>query len=277
MAELAHHAFEGDAYQPQGQTYFDDGREIELLHFIFGHPHLEQMRGNPDKVLEAIDEYGVTEKYLMNIGKYKSKTVVDLILKEKPAVMVELGGYVGYSAIAFGAAFRKAGGKQYFSLEMNPEFGAVISMLVELAGLSNTVKVVVGESSHSLMRLHQEGTLSHIDLLFLDHYKPAYTPDLKLCEELGLVGPGSVYAADNVIKPGNPPYLEYVRSSVASKWSVIAKSKEDKPRGRPDLVYQSKLVEGWEPSGVPDALEITKCVGVDSACASRSYRSELVT
>ncbi|MGG6496026.1 UNVERIFIED_CONTAM: hypothetical protein NY603_24215, partial [Bacteroidetes bacterium 56_B9] len=56
-----------------------------------------------------------------------------------------------------------------------------------------------------------------IDLMFLDHYKPAYTTDLKLCEELKLVTPGSVLAADNVIKPGNPPYLEYVRSSVKEK------------------------------------------------------------
>lgn len=164
---------------------------------MYGHPRLEELRGNPQKVLDAIDEYGRTKKYLMNIGEYKSKTVVELIQKEKPQVMLELGGYVGYSAIAFGAAVREAGGKRYFSLEKSPEFGAVISMLVELAGLGDVVKVVVGSSSDSLRRLHQTGQLRHIDLLFLDHYKPLYTEDLKLCEELELVGPGSVYAADN--------------------------------------------------------------------------------
>ncbi|KAK7750273.1 hypothetical protein SLS62_007790 [Diatrype stigma] len=183
---------------------FNDGREIALLHFIYNHPKLEQMRGNPQRVLEAIDEYGRTQKYLMNIGKYKSKTVVDLIKREKPKVMVELGGYVGYSAIAFAAALREVDGKRYYSLEMNPEFGAVISMLVDLAGLRDLVTVVIGASSDSLRRLRKSGELSRIDLLFLDHYKPAYTADLKLCEELGLVGPGSVYAADNgrIIYPG---------------------------------------------------------------------------
>lgn len=133
----------------------------------------------------------------MNIGEYKSKTVINLIKNEKPRVMVELGGYVGYSAVAFGAALRDAGGKRYYSLEKNPEFAAVISMLVDLAGLGDIVKVVVGSSSSSLERLYGEGALKHIDLLFLDHYKPAYTADLKLCEELGLVSVGSVYAADN--------------------------------------------------------------------------------
>jgi catechol O-methyltransferase len=124
---------------------------------------------------------------------------------------------VGYSCILFGDAVRKAGGQRYFSLERNPEFAAVISSLVDLAGLSDVVKVIVGSSDESIARLHSAGALNHIDLMFLDHYKPAYTTDLKLCEELKLVTPGSVLAADNVIKPGNPPYLEYVRSTVEEK------------------------------------------------------------
>lgn len=130
---------------------------------------------------------------------------------------VELGGYVGYSAILFGSAVRKAGGSKYFCLERNPEFGAVIASLVHLAGLSDVVQVEIGSSDASLARLHSSGTLKKVDMMFLDHYKPAYTTDLKLCEELGLVGEGTVLAADNVIKPGNPPYLEYVRSSVQEK------------------------------------------------------------
>ncbi|CAJ2511433.1 Uu.00g070580.m01.CDS01 [Anthostomella pinea] len=251
MGDSAQENFQGQAYQPQEEVFFDDGRETELLHFVTNHDKIDQIRGNPQKVLDAIDEFGRTQKYLMNIGEYKSKTVVDLIKKEKPEVMVELGGYVGYSAIAFAAAQRAAGGKQYFSLEKNPEFGGVIEKLVVLAGLSDIVKVVVGPSSDSIRHLFTQGKLQQIDLLFLDHYKPAYTADLKLCEELGLVGPGSVYAADNVIKPGNPPYLEYVRSTVDQKREQYRKPTEEGPKGNPNLVYESKLVKGWEPSGVP--------------------------
>ncbi|KAI1208034.1 S-adenosyl-L-methionine-dependent methyltransferase [Annulohypoxylon truncatum] len=264
MAGAKDNLFGGTAYQPQGEAYFDDGREIELLHFMYAHPHLNDMRGNPQKVLDAIDEYGKTRKYLMNIGEYKSKTVIDLIREEKPKVIVELGGYVGYSAIAFGAALKNIGGNRYYSLEMNPEFAAVISMLVDLAGLSDIVKVVVGPSSDSLKRLFKEGTLNHIDLLFLDHYKPAYTPDLKTCEELGLVSKGSIYAADNVIKPGNPVYLQYVRSTVQEKRQNYLRIDSSSPRGNPDLIYDSQLIEGWEPSGVPDAIEITRCIGIEA-------------
>jgi len=114
-------------------------------------------------------------------------------------------------------------------------------------------------------------------MMFLDHYKPAYTTDLKLCEELKLVTPGSVMAADNVITPGNPPYLEYVRSSVEEKRNVAQQANGDSgkadsrfadktagqyakrqgeetlnmSKGNPNLVYKSELVHSFEPTGVP--------------------------
>lgn len=160
---------------------------------------------------------------------------------------------------------------------MNPEFAAVIASLVDLAGLSDIVKVVVGSSDASIARLHDEGLIEHIDLMFLDHYKPAYTTDLKLCEELKLVTPGTVLAADNVIKPGNPPYLEYVRSSVQDKKKKAQETGNDSKtngsgipdktvrqyekrygemkfntsKGNPNLIYESKLVNSFEPTGVP--------------------------
>lgn len=258
-------------------SQFDDGREIELLHFVYGKANIDEIRGSPQNVLAAVDDFARTQKYLMNVGEDKGKIVTDLIAKVKPQVMVELGGYVGYSCILFGDAVRKAGGKRYFSLERNPEFAAVIASLVDLAGLSDVVKVIVGSSDVSIKRLNSSGELQHIDLMFLDHYKPAYTTDLKLCEELKLVTPGSVLAADNVIKPGNPPYLEYVRSTVEEKKAAIrigatengvdmrfadriskqyvkreGEAKLDSERiGNPKLVYESKLINSFEPTGVP--------------------------
>ena len=171
---------------------------------------------------------------------------------------------------------RQAGGQRYYSLERNPEFAAVIMSLVDLAGLSDIVKVIVGSSADSIKRLHASGALTQIDLMFLDHYKPAYTSDLQLCEHLKLVTPGTILAADNVIKPGNPPYLEYVRSSVSNKqrlyesgktngvetasfgdrWKDQYKTREGEEnlstevKGNPNLIYESKLVNSFEPTGV---------------------------
>lgn len=211
----------------------------------------------------------------MNVGDDKGRIVANLIAEVKPQVMVELGGYVGYSALLFGDAVRRAGGQRYYSLERNPEFAAVIMCLVELAGLSDVVRVVVGSSAESIQRLYDSQVIRRIDLMFLDHYKPAYTSDLKLCEQLGLIQPGAVLAADNVIKPGNPPYLEYVRSSVEEKERRCTDAEEgdvakfpdnyknqykkregeeklnSSIRGNPKLIYESKLVNSFEPTGVP--------------------------
>ena len=268
-----------DSYQVLTHDFvqFDDGREIALLHFIYAHPKIDEIRGSPREVLKVIDEFGRNQKYLMNVGDDKGKIVTNLIAERKPKVMVELGGYVGYSCIMFADAVRKAGGRSYFCLERNPEFAAVIAAIVDLAGLSDIVKVVVGSSADSIKRLHASGEVQHIDVMFLDHYKPAYTTDLKLCEHLKLITPGSVLAADNVIKPGNPPYLKYVRSTVPEKLKQYEsdgqaaddtsgfgnrtreqyKDREGEEKlstevkGNPSLIYESQLVNSFEPTGVP--------------------------
>ncbi|KAK6579467.1 hypothetical protein PZA11_008062 [Diplocarpon coronariae] len=270
------------AYAPQGEVFFDDGREEELVRFVTSQP---ERRGSPTEVLRAIDEFARTQKYLMNVGEHKGRIVTDLIQRTRPTVMVELGGYCGYSTILFAAAVRAAGGQRYFCLERSPQFARNIEELVAFAGLADVVRVVVGASSASLRALHRDGQLARIDLMFLDHYKPAYTSDLKLCESLGLVAAGTTLAADNVVAPGNPPYLRYVRSSVQEKRHALARGGEpdtqDFPgrsatqygdvealstevEGNPNLIYRSQLIDSWEPSGVPDAVEVTVCVGEES-------------
>lgn len=76
------------AYAPQEEVFFDDGREIELLHYIYNRSDLDQLRGNPSKILQAIDEYGRSRRYLMNVGEDKGKIVAELIAEVKPKTMV---------------------------------------------------------------------------------------------------------------------------------------------------------------------------------------------
>ncbi|KAK2786512.1 hypothetical protein FQN52_007818 [Onygenales sp. PD_12] len=263
--------------RPTTKIYYNDGREIELLHYVYSLPNLEEIRGSPSKVLEAIDEFGRTKRFMINVGTAKGAIVTDLIAKVKPETMVELGGYVGYSAILFGDAVRRAGGRKYYSLETNPEFVAIQSMLLELAGLRDFVEIIIGPSSVSLRKLWSSGSINRIDLLFLDHDKPAYTADLKLCEQLGMVTMGSVIAADNMITPGNPAYLRYVRSSVAEKWKAVADTSssdnddlKDNLYGNPNLIYESVFVDSFEPSGEPDAVGITRCVGIEEEAEGRN-------
>ena len=86
------------AYAAQEEIFFDDGREVELLHFVYGQPNIDEIRGNPTKVLKAIDDFGRTKKYLMNVGEDKGKIVSDLIAEVEPQTMVALPNPVRASA-----------------------------------------------------------------------------------------------------------------------------------------------------------------------------------
>ena len=138
----------------------------------------------------------------------------------------------------------------------------MIMALVDLAGLRDMVRVMVGKADASIRRLASSKTIDHIGLLFLDHVKALYIADLKLCEQLGFIRPKSVLAADNMIKPGNPLYVEYVRSTVPEKRARLKGHKNDADRpdrgldGNPNLVYESKMVNGPEPTGVPVSFQV---------------------
>jgi catechol O-methyltransferase len=222
---------------------------MKLLHFIYGQSNIDDIRGHPRKVLDLIDEFE-NEYHMMTVGVPKGKIVKDLINEVKPKTMIELGCYVGYSAILFGDAVRQNGGERYLSLELNPEWAAIANMLIELAGLRDFVRVIVGRSDTSLDKLFKSGEVKQIELMFIDHYKPAYTTDLKLCEHLGMIQPGSVLAADNVLYPGNPPYLEYVRSTVQQKLEAAKNgpAKGYNTRGMRDRTVQSFMPEDDVPA-----------------------------
>jgi catechol O-methyltransferase len=196
----------------------------------------------------------------MNVGAHKGRIITDLIATERPSSILEIGGYIGYSAIMFGAAVKRNTGvvvaPRYVSLEMNPAFASVSRALIELAGLSDVVEVLQGPSRASMKRLADGSSAEKKkwDMLFLDHSKISYLNDLKLAEELGIVAPTSIVIADDMKRPGNPMYSEYVRADPATKQAaympfVGCLSDGNISLGNPGLVYQTELLEGLEPTG----------------------------
>lgn len=105
--------------------------------------------------------------------------------------------------------------------------------------------------------------------------------------------------ADNVVKPGNPAYLSWVRANPEQKrQSLLTKRPEAQPPitpnpqseeewlngfrngpiaetrwipeeaegvqadGDPNLIYTSEMLDGWDPyTGEKDACEVSVCVG----------------
>lgn len=222
-----------------------DGREVDLLHYIYSRPDIKQLRGHPKRVLAAIDDYCQKFNPLINVGPTKGPFITNLIAQRKPSVMIELGGYIGYSAILFGAAVRENGGKRFLSLENNPEMAAVANQLVELAGLRDTVQILVGSSSDLLVEIISEQKyIQRVEMLFLDHWQDLYLPDLWLLEQLDVLVPGtSVLLADNVIMPGAPKYLEWVKATPEQKKGLVKKLGAGSPVPKPELVYDTTVHE----------------------------------
>ncbi|KAJ5159909.1 S-adenosyl-L-methionine-dependent methyltransferase [Penicillium canariense] len=229
-----------------------DGREITLLKYIYAHPELDtKLRGSPMAILGVMDEFAAREDFLINIGPEKAGKLAVLVREHQPRVLVELGGYVGYSAILFGSILKEiwgenpddaeledadedsaAAGKgkrkekaKLYSIEIDPLIASIAMNLVSLAGLQDLVEVVVGASAHTLRRFHEEGTLGDggIDLLFMDHDEALYEADVKLAEKFCfLEKEGALVIADNVVRPGAPGYRGYMRKNprLSKSWGL---------------------------------------------------------
>lgn len=182
---------------------------------ILAQPNIEEFKISPYKLIAVIDAYSSEHDFLISVGLHKANILNDLILKEKPKTLVELGGYVGYSAIVWADAMRRAspGEKvRVVSLEMDAGSVEMARKLVDMAGLSEIVEFVVGPAEESLRKLVKSGSLKEVDFIFLDHVEVLYATDLKVCEELGFLKKGVVVVADNVVRPGAPEYREFVRA-----------------------------------------------------------------
>ena len=86
---------------------------------------------------------------------------------------------------------------------------------VEYAGWADRVTVLTRAGSEAVGEAKAfvesvKGVGAGTDVLFLDHAKERYLPDLKLYEDAGVVRRGTTVIADNVVYPGAPGYLEYV-------------------------------------------------------------------
>lgn len=252
------------------------GKEQDLLDHVLGLPDLESIRGHPDKLIAVIDEH-VKKVRMMIIGQYKGAFIVEKIREREPTIMIELGCYVGYSAILFGAEVAKCNASisksgctpgKYYSFELNEEYANIARQLIDIAGLSDCVEIIVGPAGQTLpdfeARLSEETRkYTSLDVVFIDHWKDAYVPDLRVLESLGLIGPGTLLLADNIFMPGAPDYVKYVQGTPEERREHNVNVPNDSNKvyeGRWNLMYESETVPFTNPeNGHEDAVEVTKC------------------
>lgn len=165
------------------------------------------MPGNPDSVLAALDRFAREDRFLMNVGPEKGLLLDEELAKIGPnARVLELGSFVGYSAILMARRLSDAG--RVVSIDVSPEASTVSRAMASLAGVGNRIEFLTGSASDRLASLD-----GPFDLVFLDHWKDLYRPDAEKILARGLLAEDGVLIADNLGPMfGANPYLAWMQS-----------------------------------------------------------------
>lgn len=175
----------------------------DILPFLYA----TAAEGDPQSVLDAIDEF--SNFYPMfRVGPIKGHLIEEYVRETMPNLALEVGTFLGYSAIRIARSMPPDG--RLLCVEADPRCVRVATDVIRLAGVNDKVTIHEGIANQILPRMTAYAGM--VGLVFEDHCKECYLPDLQLMEELGLVSVGTTVIADNVVYPGAPDFLRYVKT-----------------------------------------------------------------
>src|SRR5579884_1842895 len=197
-----------------------DGREEALAQYVLANARA----GDLDDVIRTIDRFCYEQSFMMNVGDEKGEILDAAVRRTDPRLVLELGTYCGYSALRVARAM--AAEARLVSIEFNAANAAIARRIWDHAGVGERLTVVVGtlgDGGATAGRLESEQNLAKgsVDLIFIDHDKNAYLPDLQLILDRGWLHQGSVAVADNVKFPGSPKYRAYMKQAEGGQWRSV--------------------------------------------------------
>ena len=81
--------------------------------------------------------------------------------------MVELGCYMGYSAIRFANVISNYA--HYYSFELNPDFAKIAQACIDHAGLSGKITIIVGSFAERFKELKSTFGIRTVDVIYSSH------------------------------------------------------------------------------------------------------------
>jgi catechol O-methyltransferase len=101
----------------------------------------------------------------------------------------------------FSNADCRNGGNRDLSLELNTGFAAAADILVELTGLRDFVRIIVGRSDVVPTQIHYVGRCEERRTSLRSLQTSIYYlgTDVKLCEHLGAIAPSVFLTTDNIV------------------------------------------------------------------------------
>ncbi|XP_038046411.1 catechol O-methyltransferase-like [Patiria miniata] len=167
--------------------------------------------GDPASVLAAVEKYNRDYEWTIMLEPDKTKKLEEVVKEASPEVCLEMGCYIGCSALAIGAQLPPGG--RLITTEIDPRIADIARQLISFAGLDQVITVCNVKAGDLIQALRSDYSVDKLDFVFLDHFKQLYHPDLKRLEANHLLRKGTVVMADNTVMPGAPDFLEYVETS----------------------------------------------------------------
>jgi len=192
-----------------------DGREASCVDYVLANARA----GDVKDAIRAIDDYVYRKKFLINVGDEKGKLLDDVIVRVKPRRVLELGAYVGYSALRI--AQKLPPGGRLYSVEFSLANAELARRVVDHAGAEARITIIsghLGDGGATIERLKSAFGPGQLDVVFIDHAKEEYLPDLERILAAGWLHPGSVVMADNIRVPGAPEYQAYMTAQEGKRW-----------------------------------------------------------
>jgi catechol O-methyltransferase len=187
--------------------------------------------GDAVSVLRALDEF--SDSYPMyKLTPEKATVLVGVVNTYKPTCILEIGSFFGYSAVNI--ARNMPVNCSLLCIEGNKDNAEIATYVLRRAfsrtpSILERVKITVGLSSSVLRATNRRELLTGgkslastdfksgrdvFDMVFLDHDKDSYLPDLKYLESEMLLGKRCAVVADNIVFPGAPGFLGYVGATL---------------------------------------------------------------
>ena len=207
--------------------------------------------GDVNSVIEAMSKFA-TYYPMYSLSPLKAQVLEDTIKSRNPNKILEIGTFFGFSALHICRSMSPS--SSLVCIEGNQDNARVAKQIIEKAfrnnrDVLNRVQVVVGLSNVILDSIDIKKALGEnkFDLVFLDHDKDCYLPDLLRLESRDLLNPEKcTLIADNVIYPGAPDYLKYVNTDSNKGWKTDLRRMPFERKG-----YETQFKE------VEDAISIS--------------------
>jgi len=105
-------------------------------------------------------------------------------------------------------------------VEMDPVHVCIARNIALLTGLEEQLTVQMGHSDDAVPILHEKHV--SFDMVFMDQRSTRFHSDLITLERFGMLLPGCVVVADNVLKPGAPRWLWHITRGTGYQTDIIS-------------------------------------------------------